>query len=196
MPKKEKVQYLEREIMLLVNEEVEISDISDLPVFAESKEDFAVTKSEELKNEEIANENNNPKITVKDEIEEKEKPKDKQSDTPAEQDTTNKQKQVNSEQKPSVVYSPDVWSNYIKQNLQYPPQALRDKKECNVFVAVIINDEGVLELDKERALYGCEEYFNEEVKRLIANAPRFVAAIDTEGKPKKRMNLKISFKLP
>jgi protein TonB len=94
------------------------------------------------------------------------------------------------------VYSPDVWSIYVKENLRYPPQALRERKECNVFVAVIIREDGSLELDKERALYGCEEYFNEEVRRLIANAPRFIPATDANGKPKNRINLKISFKLP
>lgn len=190
-------QYSEKEIMLQVNEDVEISDINDLPVLAESQEYFSNVASSELQSlQENTNDNSNAEIKPTDQLTNEKEPKKDTIDAPPKQDTTSKQQQSNSEQKPTVLYSPDVWSIYVKQNLQYPPQALRDKKECNVFVAVVIKEDGTLELDKERALYGCEEYFNEEVKRLIANAPRFIAATDSEGKPKNRINLKISFKLP
>ncbi|MDW8297675.1 MAG: hypothetical protein RMJ97_12420, partial [Raineya sp.] len=74
--------------------------------------------------------------------------------------------------------------------------ALAERKECNVFVAVFVNEDGKLEIDKERANFSCEEYFNEEVRRLIANAPRFIIP-DASGKPqRKKLMLKIPFELP
>lgn len=94
------------------------------------------------------------------------------------------------------IYSPDLWSVYVKKNLRYPPQGLQEHKECNVFVAVIIDENGKMEIDKERAHFSCEEYFNEEVRRLIANAPHFIVP-DANGKPqRKKLMLKIPFELP
>ncbi len=187
--------YQEREIMLQVDENVDIVDISELPVLAESNPNTSFPKIEEARQAADREESSNPEIKVTDSEENKEKPKDHQDKSASPKDTTQLSPPQSTE-KPSITYSPDVWSVYVKQNLQYPPQALRDKKECNVFVAVVIKEDGSLELDKERALYGCEEYFNEEVKRLIANAPRFVPATDANGRPKNKINLKISFKLP
>lgn len=187
--------YQEREIMLQVDENVDIVDISELPVLTESNPNISFPKTEEVLQAADHEGSTNPEIKVTDTAENNEKPKDTPDKDTKPKDTT-QQSPISSSEKPSITYSPDVWSVYVKQNLQYPPQALRDKKECNVFVAVVIKEDGSLELDKERALYGCEEYFNEEVKRLIANAPRFVPAIDANGKPKNKINLKISFKLP
>jgi protein TonB len=187
--------YQEREIMLQVDENVDIVDISELPVLTESNPNTSFPKTEEVLQVADREESTNPEIKVTDSGENKENPKDNQDNNTSPKDTT-QLSPLKSSEKPSITYNPDVWSVYVKQNLQYPPQALRDKKECNVFVAVVIKEDGSLELDKERALYGCEEYFNEEVKRLIANAPRFIPAIDANGKPKNKINLKISFKLP
>lgn len=188
-------QYVEREVMLQVDEEVEILDISDLPVMTATEQFFSAPEPNKGSDEHTTTENPNTEIQVSEQPENQEKPQEKQEEEKPLKDTTQNTASPNTE-KAAVVYSPDVWSIYVKQNLQYPPQALQEKKECNVFVAVIIREDGSLELDKQRALYGCEEYFNEEVKRLIANAPRFIPATDADGKPKKKLNLKISFKLP
>jgi len=193
-----KESFVEKEIMLQVNEEIEIADIEDLPVLVENNASFVPTTNTKNKPEPTSNEaenNENPEIKVSENHQNEEKKKDEPKNTETLKDTA-KTQTFSSSEKPSVTYSPDVWSIYVKENLRYPPQALRERKECNVFVAVIIREDGSLELDKERALYGCEEYFNEEVKRLIANAPRFIPATDANGKPKNRINLKISFKLP
>ncbi|GAB4133336.1 MAG: hypothetical protein OHK0045_05120 [Raineya sp.] len=188
--------YLEREVMLQVEEEIDIVDISDLPVLVESNlMEFSQKKEKETSQENSTEENKNPEIKITEQPENEVSLKENPQEPKPQKDTANTDS-VASSDKPSVVYSPDVWSIYVKQNLQYPTQALRDKKECNVFVAVFIKEDGSLDLDKERALYSCEDYFNEEVKRLIANAPRFIPATDAEGKPKRRINLKISFKLP
>jgi protein TonB len=193
-----KESFVEKEIMLQVNEDVQLADIEDLPVLVENNTNFVPTtstKNEPEPTENEAEKNENPEIKVSENPQNEEAKKDEPQNKETKKDTINTQTPSTSE-KPSVVYSPDVWSIYVKENLRYPPQALRERKECNVFVAVIIREDGSLELDKERALYGCEEYFNEEVKRLIANAPRFIPATDANGKPKNRINLKISFKLP
>lgn len=193
--KESKEQYVEREIMLQVNEDVEIVDIDDLPVIAENNADFSVVQSKTEETSKNSEEIKNPEIEVKDEIKKQDEPKEKPKEKVPQKDTSSKFS-ANTEKAKPVAYSPDVWSIYVKQNLKYPSQALKEKKECNVFVAVVIKEDGSLELDKERALYGCEEYFNEEVKRLIANAPPFIPANDANGKPKTKINLKISFKLP
>lgn len=123
-----------------------------------------------------------------------EKPTNTSLNTSSSKDSTAKSE--NSTPAP-VAYSPDFWSMYVKKNLRYPPQALQEHKECNVFVSVIINEEGKMEIDKEKATFGCEEYFNQEVHRLIANAPRFIVSTDASGKPqKRRLILKIPFELP
>ncbi|MFN3315977.1 MAG: energy transducer TonB [Raineya sp.] len=195
--KYEQKQYVEREIMLQVNEDVEIVDIDDLPVIAENNTDFSLTQSkmDEIPENKNSEEVKNPEIEVKDDAKKQDEPKEKPEEKVPQKDTSSNFVS-NAEKAKPVAYSPDVWSIYVKQNLKYPPQALKEKKECNVFVAVVIKEDGTLELDKERALYGCEEYFNEEVKRLIANAPPFIPANDANGKPKTKINLKISFKLP
>ncbi len=115
---------------------------------------------------------------------------------PNKDSTQNPTSTENQPNEPAQIYSPDMWSVYVKKNLRYPPQGLQERKECNVFVAVIIDENGKMEIDKERANFSCEEYFNEEVRRLIANAPRFII-LDANGKAqRKKIMLKIPFELP
>ncbi|WP_448529331.1 hypothetical protein [Raineya sp.] len=115
---------------------------------------------------------------------------------PNKDSTQNATSAENAPNQPTQIYSPDMWSIYVKKNLRYPPQGLQERKECNVFVAVIIDENGKMEIDKERANFSCEEYFNEEVRRLIANAPRFIVP-DANGKAqRKKLMLKIPFELP
>lgn len=178
----------EREVMISM-QEVVLEDIENLPVVETPP---TPEKPKNSDNENIDTEENEEQPKTKKEITIKNAEKKE-----IEKDTNTTKKSVSTDSTPAVAYSPDVWSIYLKKNIRYPERGLQEKKECRVFVAVFILPDGSLEIDKDRALYGCEEYFNEEVKRLVTHAPRFLPDLDEAGKPKRtRRNLSILFELP
>jgi protein TonB len=186
----------EREIMLQVND-VELADISDMPASVEVPTFVppVVPEKKITEQETSVEETDTPKeINIHQEEKKEEKKDEKNNEAEKKNEEKSKNKAENAE---SVAYTPDVWSIYIKKNLVYPPQGIKEQKECNVFVSVIIQTDGTLQIDKERANFSCEEYFNEEIRRLVANAPRFIPFTDEEGKPiAKRLMMKIPFQLP
>jgi len=192
----EKSQYEERIIVLQVND-VQISDIKDMPVFmdqnASQTPHISTKNTEDSKKEENQEKQDTQKeIEIKENKEEK--PEEKKTDEKKQEEK--KGENSTSENTTPVLYSKDVWSIYIKKNLRYPEQALKEGKECKVTVTVLIQEDGSIKIEKDRPLYGCEDYFNAEVKRLIKEAPRFVPAINEEGQPQRKISLSIHFNLP
>ncbi|PKQ70670.1 energy transducer TonB [Raineya orbicola] len=191
-----------QEFMLQV-QEVELQDINfeETPILLLPQTPPPPKNETEPQKNSEKNTENNQEISVVEDITQNKTPQNEKGSTSTEnkpnKDTLpNSTSSESNHNEPAQTYSPDMWSVYVKKNLRYPPQALRERKECNVFVAVVIDETGKMEIDKERANFSCEEYFNEEVRRLIANAPRFIV-FDASGKPqKKKLMLKIPFELP
>jgi TonB family protein len=86
-----------------------------------------------------------------------------------------------------------AYKEYIKENLQYPEQALKQQVEGIVYLVAEINDNGeVEEVWIEKGLgYGCDE----EAIRLIKNI-HFGAVKNRGLRLKTKKRFRIEFKLP
>ncbi len=82
---------------------------------------------------------------------------------------------------------------FIKQHLQYPEEALKQKVEGSVLVAYTVNDDGdVTEAEVVKGLgYGCDEEALRLVNQLMYSKVRNRGVISTF-----RMKLNIHFRLP
>lgn len=195
-PQKAEKEELQEHIVFLQVNDVELSDIDDMPVLIEPQTtQLPQIKSTETKNDK--KEENQEKQDTQKEINIKEETDPKKDEKKTEDKKQEEKKgETNKENVAPVLYSKDIWSIYIKKNLVYPEQALKEKKECKVSVTVIIQEDGTIKIEKDRPIYGCEDYFNDEVKRLIKNAPKFVPPTNQEGQPQKKIALAIEFNLP
>ncbi|MCU0439916.1 MAG: energy transducer TonB [Raineya sp.] len=192
LPKEE----LQEHIIFLQTNDVELSDIDDMPVLVESQ----MPQLPQIKNTDVDNdkkEENSEEQNTQKEIEVKDGTEPKKEEKKVEDKKQDEKKgESNTENTPPVLYSKDVWSIYIKKNLVYPEQALKERKECKVSVTVVIQEDGSIKIEKDRPVYGCEDYFNEEVKRLIKNAPKFIPPTNQEGQPQRKIAIAIEFNLP
>ena len=86
-----------------------------------------------------------------------------------------------------------AYKKYIRENLQYPGQALKHQVEGVVYLIAEINDNGgVEEVWVEKGLgYGCDE----EATRLIKNI-RFGSVKNRGVRLKTKKRFRIEFKLP
>ena len=86
-----------------------------------------------------------------------------------------------------------AYKEYIKENLQYPEQALKQQVEGIVYLVAEINDNGeVEEVWIEKGLgFGCDE----EAIRLIKNI-RFGGVKNRGVRVKTKRRFRIEFKLP
>ncbi|MDX1904356.1 MAG: energy transducer TonB [Thermonemataceae bacterium] len=181
--------------MMLKVQEIELMDIESLPVLVQEKYEMPII--EPSLSEQNTTQEKEKEIEVT--AEKKEEPAKKEEvkkEESTKKDTVSQKNSEKTQKQAATTYTPDVWSIYVKKNMKYPEQALKERKECSVVVVVIIQDDGSLKIEKDRPLYSCEDYFYEEVKRLIQNAPPFIPAKDAEGNPKKRLTMKILFELP
>jgi protein TonB len=194
-PQTIKKEELQEHIVFLQVNDVELTDIENMPVFAEPQPQIPninnTHTNEDKKEEPQEKQDTQTEINVKEEIEAK-----KEETKVEEKKQDEKKGENNTENVAPVLYSKDVWSIYIKKNLIYPEQALRERKECKVSVTVVIQEDGSIKIEKDRPIYGCEDYFNDEVKRLIKNAPKFIPQINQEGQPQRKIAIAIEFNLP
>ncbi|KOY85635.1 hypothetical protein AD998_05245 [bacterium 336/3] len=193
-PKKVEKEDLQEHIVFLQVNDVELSDIEDMPVLVEPQmPQLQQTKNSDndKKEESQEKQDTQKEINIKEETDPK-KDEKKTEDKKQEE----KKGETNKENIAPVLYSKDIWSIYIKKNLVYPEQALKEKKECKVSVTVVIQEDGSIKVERDRPIYGCEDYFNDEVKRLIKNAPKFVPPTNQEGQPQRKIAIAIEFNLP
>lgn len=87
----------------------------------------------------------------------------------------------------------ESWNEYIKSNIQYPKTAKQMGVEGTVYVAFVINKDGTI--DQPEILRGIGAGCDEEVLRLISEAPNWIPGEQSGQKVNVRMRLPVRFKL-
>lgn len=88
----------------------------------------------------------------------------------------------------------ESWNEYIKSNIQYPKTAKQIGVEGTVYVVFVINKDGTI--GQPEILRGIGAGCDEEVLRLISEAPNWIPGEQRGQKVNVRMRLPIRFKLP
>jgi TonB family protein len=87
-----------------------------------------------------------------------------------------------------------AWNEWIKSNIQYPNTAKQMGVEGTVYVVFVINKDGTI--DQPEILRGIGAGCDEEVIRLISEAPNWIPGEQRGQKVNVRMRLPVRFKLP
>ncbi len=86
---------------------------------------------------------------------------------------------------------------YFKDSLRYPESEKKAGKEEIIRVTFEVSAEGVAQNPQMTSLFGGSIGFDEEVKRLISDMPKWEPDVDGKGKPIASMEYTIvSFRLP
>jgi periplasmic protein TonB len=86
----------------------------------------------------------------------------------------------------------DAFKTYLTEERKYPKQAVLEQTECVVAVIFYVNEDGSLTI---RHINGCEDYFEEEVRRLFAKSPRWIPILKDDKAIRKLYKVDIKFKL-
>lgn len=90
----------------------------------------------------------------------------------------------------------EYFYDYIKANLQYPKNALRDSITGDVFIEFVINSKGEVVQESVKVIKSLDPECDEEAVRLIKNSPRWIPA-RAEGKDvEQHVSFPVSFRLP
>ncbi|WP_373524139.1 TonB family protein [Aquiflexum sp.] len=87
-----------------------------------------------------------------------------------------------------------AWNEWIKSNIQYPKTAKQLGVEGTVYVVFVVNKDGTIE--QPEILRGIGAGCDEEVLRLISEAPDWIPGQQGGQKVNVRMRLPVRFKLP
>lgn len=94
---------------------------------------------------------------------------------------------------PMPVGGMEAWNSYISKNLIYPEEAKKHGVEGTVIAVFVINADGTI--SNPEILRGIGGGADEEVIRLLENAPDWIPAKQKDRVVNSRMRLPIRFKL-
>ena len=86
--------------------------------------------------------------------------------------------------------------DYVRKNLKYPEDALRDSITGDVFVEFIVDVEGKVVSKSVKVIGSVSRSCDEEAVRLIKNSPAWIPARSKRGAEEQYISFPVSFRLP
>lgn len=84
---------------------------------------------------------------------------------------------------------------YVRTNLRYPDDALRDSISGDVFIEFRLDSEGHVLKESVKVLKGLSDSCDDEAMRLIRNAPRWFPARSKSKGVEQNISFPISFRM-
>ena len=90
----------------------------------------------------------------------------------------------------------DKMYEYIRRNLQYPEDALRDSITGDVFIEFVVNAEGKVVGETVKVIRSLSRSCDAEAIRLIKSCPAWIPARSRNGTEEQHISFPISFRFP
>lgn len=97
------------------------------------------------------------------------------------------------DQEASFPGGPDAMQQYIADNIEYPPAAMKSGKQGRVFVEFVVNTDG--SISDVKILRGVSEALDNESVRIINTMPNWVPAQLGDENVRARCRVPFNFKL-
>jgi protein TonB len=88
----------------------------------------------------------------------------------------------------------DAFKQYLAENLKYPEEALKNKKEGRVFVQFIVEPDG--SLSDVQVVKGIGGACDKEAVRVLMNSPKWIPGEQSGQKVRQKLVQSIQFTLP